>query len=82
MYSPECKKCVVVGCPDDCSVKRKYFKEFVHVTRCEFCKYFREYTVYDSSFPKGCCCVDSEGLRYVFKDGYCEKGAPKDKDKD
>lgn len=73
MYSLECKKCVVAGCPDDCSIKRKYFEDFVHITRCESCKYCLQYIVNDHW--RYLCSKDSDGLRYVSEDGYCEKGA-------
>lgn len=74
MYSPKCKDCIVEGCPSGCEIKKEYFQNFVHVTRCEDCEYFRQYILKDSWI--NVCCVDPSGLRYVSRKGYCEKGKP------
>ena len=37
MYSKQCKSCIVEGCPDSCSVKINYKRDFERVVRCKDC---------------------------------------------
>lgn len=39
MYSEQCKSCIVEGCPDSCSVKINYKRDFERIVRCKDCKY-------------------------------------------
>lgn len=42
MYSEQCKSCIVEGCPDSCSVKINYKRDFERVVRCKDCKYYHK----------------------------------------
>lgn len=63
MYSEQCKTCIVEGCPDSCSVKINYKRDFERVIRCKDCKHW-----YSDADTGMACEFTNMGQP---EDGYC-----------
>lgn len=68
MYSEQCKSCIVEGCPDSCSVKINYKRDFERIVRCKDCKHWEK--TWTNDWAKDYhYCIMVDGVRKA--DFYC-----------
>lgn len=64
MYSEKCKKCVVDGCHEDCSVRQEYMKNREKVIHCKDCKH-------KTGYLGGSVCDRFLGDVWIVDDDFC-----------